>query len=65
MAEVTRSGGGERAVGGPSNLHPVLPMESKGYRIQHTGYRSLKDTGYSIQDTGLEGCKCKDTGLKD
>ena len=47
-----RSGEGETLIGGPSNLHPVLP-------------RSLKDTGYSIQDTGLEGCKCKDTGLKD
>jgi hypothetical protein len=22
----------------------------------------IQDTGYSIEDTGIEGCKCKDAG---
>ena len=26
---------------------------------------SLQDTGYNLQDTGIEGCRCKDAGLKD
>ena len=28
------------------------------------GWR-LQDTGYNLQDTGIEGCKCKDAGSKD
>ena len=48
QAERIRSGEGERLIGGPTNLHPVLPQESKGYRIHHTGCRIRRyvDTGY-------------------
>ena len=43
QAETIRSGEGERLIGGPTNLHPVWPKESKGYRIQHKDI-GLKDT---------------------
>ena len=27
----------KKSIGGPTDLHPGLPKESKGYRIQYTG----------------------------
>ena len=49
QVERTRSGGGEKSIGGRSILQTGSPIE---------------DTGYSIQDTGIEGCKCKDAGIR-
>ena len=38
-------------------------MGAVSFRLD--GGDRIQDTGYSIEDTGIEGCKCKDAGCKD
>ena len=45
-------------------------MGVKGYLVGAVSFRQvaplrIQDTGYSIQDTGIEGCKYLDAGSKD
>ena len=43
----------------------VVKGSSVGALQSSTVSLSLQDTGYNLQDTGIEGCRCKDAGLKD